>query len=85
MCVYDAEMAFLKDEGVQKQLVKGGAAVDPDSELDSVAHLLQVLRCTTHIATYFTTHTRITCSSCRAVVLFVTLCYSCCHVICDVM
>ncbi|KAF6035109.1 PARP1 [Bugula neritina] len=37
-----AEKEFLKDdEGVQKLMVKGGAAVDPESELDQEAHLLQ--------------------------------------------
>ena len=30
------------DVGVQKLMVKGGAAVDPESGLDSKAHLLQV-------------------------------------------
>ncbi|XP_067939303.1 poly [ADP-ribose] polymerase 1-like [Watersipora subatra] len=37
-----AESQFLKeDSGMQKQMVKGGAAVDPDSGLASKAHILQ--------------------------------------------
>ena len=39
-----SERQFLKDDvGIQKLTVKGGAAVDPDSELAGVASILQVL------------------------------------------
>lgn len=37
-----AELMYLKDEGVQKLMVKGGAAVDPESGLQDTAHILQV-------------------------------------------
>lgn len=40
---YITEASFLNPElGPQKMLVKGGAAVDPESELEDVAHIFQV-------------------------------------------